>query len=418
MLSRCVRSFSSAPVAKLGLEGLAQRTVLRGQNVLVRLDLNVPLSKEDGSTITDDTRLQAVVPTLQYLRNAGARTVIATHMGRPKGKVNPAMSSQLIGDALANCVGGGASVSVANDCIGDDVKAQAQSLSDGDILLLENVRFHDSETENDSAFAAALAEASGAKIYVNDAFGTAHRAHASTEGVTAHMEHKAAGFLMEKELDYLIGAVEAPKKPMVAIVGGAKVSTKVPVIESLLGKCDTVVVSGGMIFTFYKAMGLNVGDSLIENDLVDLAGDLMKKAEAAGVKLYLPTDVVAATKFDNDAPSSVVPVDAIQSGTMGLDIGPDSIRDISDLISSAQTVVWNGPMGVFEMSNYAKGTFAVAQALADSACISIVGGGDSVAAVKKSGLAPQMSHISTGGGASLELLEGKVLPGVAALDTA
>lgn len=230
------------------------------------------------------------------------------------------------------------------------------------------------------------------------------------------MKHKAGGMLMEKELTYLSGAVDHPKRPLVAIVGGAKVSTKVPVIESLIGKCDTIVVSGGMIFTFYKALGLSVGNSLVEEDLVELASDLMKKADAAGVKLYLPTDVVAAEKFDNDAPSSVVSVKAIPDGTMGLDIGPDSIKDISDIIDNARTVIWNGPMGVFEMPNYAKGTFAVAQALADSDAISIVGGGDSVAAVKKSGLAPKMSHISTGGGASLELLEGKVLPGVAALD--
>jgi len=421
MLSRFARSFTTSAVprsgaAKLGLEGLAQRTSLRGQNILVRLDLNAPLSKEDGVTITDDTRLRAVVPTLQFLREAGARTVIATHMGRPKGERNPNMSSVLIGDALADCVGGGASVKVAADCIGDTVKSEAANLTDGEILLLENVRFHNEETKNEANFAAALADASGASIYVNDAFGTAHRAHASTAGVTAHMEHKAAGFLMQKELDYLIGAVESPKRPLVAIVGGAKVSTKVPVIESLLGKCDSVIVSGGMIFTFYKALGYNVGNSLVEEDLIPLATELMAKAKAAGVELYLPTDVVAASKFDNDADFSVVNVNAIPDGTMGLDIGPDSISHISNLIANSSTVIWNGPMGVFEMPNFAKGTFAVAQALADSECISIVGGGDSVAAVKKSGLAPKMSHISTGGGASLELLEGKVLPGVAALD--
>ena len=289
----------------------------------------------------------------------------------------------------------------------------------GSVVLLENVRFHKGETKNHEDFAKALATSSGANAYVNDAFGTAHRAHASTEGVVKHIDGPAAGgVLMEKELVYIKGAIDAPKRPLTAILGGAKVSTKIPVIESMLDKCDNVLVGGGMIFTFYKAQGHSVGGSLIEEDYIDRARDLLAKAEAKGVKFLLPKDVVVADKFAADAAFKNVGVDGIPDGWLGLDVGPESAKEFSDVVSSSKTVVWNGPMGVFEFDNFAKGTFAVADALGSLDGITIIGGGDSVAAVEKAGLASKMSHISTGGGASLELLEGKVLPGVAALDDA
>jgi len=308
-----------------------------------------------------------------------------------------------------------------DEIIGDKVKKASAGMSSGGVLLLENVRFNKGETKNDPAFAEALAVSSGAKLYVNDAFGTAHRAHASTAGVCKHMTYSAAGFLMEKELKFLKGAVDEPVQPMAAIIGGAKVSTKVPVIESLLGKCQHIFVGGGMIFTFYKALGLKVGSSMVEEDLVEMAGELIKKAKAKGVNFYLPTDVVIADKFAADAASKVVSVKDIPDGWMGLDIGPQSIAEFSGVLEGCKTVVWNGPMGVFEFPAFAKGTLGVAQALAkatDKGATTIVGGGDSVSAVEKAGLGPKMSHISTGGGASLELLEGKVLPGVIALSDA
>jgi len=303
--------------------------------------------------------------------------------------------------------------------MGDDVKKVCGSMPKGGVVLLENVRFHKGETKNHEDFAKALATSSGANAYVNDAFGTAHRAHASTEGVVKHIDGPAAGgVLMEKELVYIKGAIDAPKRPLTAILGGAKVSTKIPVIESMLDKCDNVLVGGGMIFTFYKAQGHSVGGSLIEEDYIDMARDLLAKAEAKGVKFLLPKDVVVADKFAADASFKNVGVDGIPDGWLGLDVGPESAKEFSDVVSSSKTVVWNGPMGVFEFDNFAKGTFAVADALGSLDGITIIGGGDSVAAVEKAGLASKMSHISTGGGASLELLEGKVLPGVAALDDA
>ncbi|RWW10963.1 hypothetical protein GW17_00025453 [Ensete ventricosum] len=308
---------------------------------------------------------------------------------------------------------------MANDCIGEEVEKLISALPDGGVLLLENVRFYKEEEKNDPEFAKKLA--SLADLYVNDAFGTAHRAHASTEGVTKYLKPSVAGFLMQKELDYLVGAVANPKKPFAAIVGGSKVSTKIGVIESLLGKVDVIILGGGMIFTFYKAQGYSVGSSLVEEDKLNLATTLLEKAKSKGVSLLLPTDVVVADKFAADAESKIVPASGIPDGWMGLDIGPDSIKSFSGTLESTKTIIWNGPMGVFEYEKFAVGTEAIAKKLADlsgSGVTTIIGGGDSVAAVEKAGLAAKMSHISTGGGASLELLEGKTLPGVLALDDA
>jgi phosphoglycerate kinase len=373
-------------------------------------------------TVTDDTRLRAIIPTAKYLLDKGANVILCSHFGRPKGEIietgkngrlNPIVKPL---EALLGC-----SVLKMDDCIGPEVEAAAAKLttggSGGNVMLLENTRFYVGETKNDPVLAAGLGKL--ADYFVMDAFGTAHRAHSSTAGVTEHMKLNAAGFLMEKELKYLIGAVEAPVRPMMAIVGGAKVSTKIPVIESLLDKCDVILIGGGMIFTFYKAMGYSIGASLVEEDMVDLARTLMAKAEEKGVKLILPTDVVLADKFDNDSNTAIAKVTDIQGEWMGLDIGPETIETFRTEIGLANTIVWNGPMGVFEMSNFATGTNEVAQMLADATAdrgaITIVGGGDSVAAINAAGLGDKVSHISTGGGASLELLEGKVLPGVAAL---
>jgi len=415
-LSAQASAASAAGGAKLGLEGLAAKVDLASSRVLIRLDLNVPLSKEDGTTITDDTRLRAVVPTMKYLTDAGARVVVATHIGRPKGRPDPAFSVAPVVGRFSELLD--VDVVRTDDCIGDDVAKACAAAPAGGVVLLENVRFHAGETRNDSFFAAALAGSSGADAYVNDAFGTAHRAHASTAGVVGNIDGPAAGgFLMEKELRYIKAAVDAPNRPLTAILGGAKVSTKIPVIEFMLDKCDSVLIGGGMIFTFYKAMGHSVGASLVEEDMVPLAADLMAKAKAKGVALLLPSDVVVADRFAADAENATVGVDAIPDGWLGLDVGPETAKTFCDTVAASKTIVWNGPMGVFEFEAFSKGTFAVAKALADADdATTIIGGGDSVAAVEKAGLAGAMSHISTGGGASLELLEGKVLPGVAALD--
>ena len=414
------RSFTSSGVrrGKLGLEGLASKVDLGSSRVLIRLDLNVPLSKHDGVTITDDTRLRAVVPTMNFLKEQGAQVVVATHIGRPKGEPDAKFSVAPIVGRFSELLD--TDVVKVDDCVGDDVAQACGAMPAGGVVLLENVRFHKGETKNFDDFAAALAGSCGATAYVNDAFGTAHRAHASTEGVVKFIDGPAAGgYLMEKELVYIKGAIDDPKRPLTAILGGAKVSTKIPVIESMLDKCDNVLVGGGMIFTFYKAMGHSVGASLIEEDMVPMAKDLIAKAEAKGVNFLLPTDVVVADKFAADAENKVVPVDGIPDGWLGLDVGPATQATFSATAAASTTVVWNGPMGVFEFDAFSKGTFGVADALAaNESAITIIGGGDSVAAVEKAGLADKMSHISTGGGASLELLEGKVLPGVAALDDA
>ncbi|WOK94745.1 phosphoglycerate kinase, cytosolic-like [Canna indica] len=387
---------------------------LKGKKVFVRVDLNVPL--DENQKITDDTRVRAAVPTIKYLMQRGARVILCSHLGRPKG-VTPKYSLKPLVPRLSELLG--VNVEMANDCIGEEVEKLVAALPDGGVLLLENVRFYKEEEKNDPEFAKKLA--SLADLYVNDAFGTAHRAHASTEGVTKFLKPAVAGFLMQKELDYLVGAVANPKKPFAAIVGGSKVSSKIGVIESLLEKVDILLLGGGMIFTFYKAQGYSVGSSLVEEDKLGLATSLLEKAKSKGVSLLLPTDVVAADKFAADANSMVVPASGIPDGWMGLDIGPDSIKTFSESLDTTKTIIWNGPMGVFEFEKFAAGTDAIAKKLAELSAVgvtTIIGGGDSVAAVEKAGLADKMSHISTGGGASLELLEGKPLPGVLALDDA
>ncbi|KAM0950800.1 putative phosphoglycerate kinase [Dioscorea sansibarensis] len=387
---------------------------LKSKRVFVRVDLNVPL--DENLNITDDTRVRAAVPTIKYLMEHGARVILSSHLGRPKG-VTPKYSLKPLVPRLSELLG--VNVEMANDCIGEEVEKMVAALPDGGVLLLENVRFHKEEEKNDPEFSKKLA--SLADLYVNDAFGSAHRAHASTEGVAKFLKPAVAGFLMQKELDYLVGAVANPKKPFAAIVGGSKVSTKIGVIESLLEKVDILILGGGMIFTFYKAQGYSVGSSLVEEDKLDLATALIEKAKTKGVSLLLPSDVVAADKFAADANSKVVPASGIPDGWMGLDVGPDSIKTFCETLDTTKTIIWNGPMGVFEFEKFASGTEAIAKKLAEltgKGVTTIIGGGDSVAAVEKAGLADKMSHISTGGGASLELLEGKSLPGVLALDDA
>jgi len=386
-----------------------------GKRVLVRVDFNVPL--DDAGKITDDTRVRAALPTIQDLTGKGAKVILASHFGRPKGKVVDSMRLTPVAVRLSELLG--KPVVKTDDCIGDEAAATVAAMNDGDVVLLENVRFYAEEEANDPEFSKKLA--SLADLYVNDAFGTAHRAHASTEGVTKFLSPSVAGYLIEKELQYLQAAIESPKRPLAAIVGGSKVSSKITVIETLLDKVDKLFIGGGMIFTFYKARGLSVGKSLVEDDKLDLASALEAKAKDKGVELLLPTDVVLADNFAPDANSQTVSVDAIPDGWMGLDIGPDSVAAFQKALATCQSVIWNGPMGVFEFDKFAAGTKAIAETLATltpKGVTTIIGGGDSVAAVEKVGVADQMSHISTGGGASLELLEGKVLPGIAALDEA
>jgi len=386
---------------------------LSGKRVLVRADFNVPL---DNGSITDDTRIRAALPTIQDLASKGAKVILCSHFGRPKG-VTEKLRLTPVAVRLSELLG--KEVKKTDDCIGDEVAATVAAMQDGDVLLLENVRFYPEEEANDPEFAKKLA--SVADLYVNDAFGTAHRAHASTEGVTKYLSPSVAGFLMEKELQYLGSAIDNPQRPLAAIIGGSKVSSKIGVIEKLLEKCDKLLLGGGMVFTFYKARGLNVGKSLVEDDKLELAKSLEAKAKERGVTFLLPTDVVVADKFAADANTQTVPVESIPEGWMGLDIGPDSVKTFQDALADCKTVIWNGPMGVFEMEKFAAGTEGIAHSLAgltQTGTTTIIGGGDSVAAVEQLNLGEQMSHISTGGGASLELLEGKELPGVAALDEA
>ncbi|MEA5536129.1 phosphoglycerate kinase [Crocosphaera sp. XPORK-15E] len=387
---------------------------LTGKRVLVRVDFNVPL---DGATITDDTRIRAALPTIKDLISKGAKVILCSHMGRPKGKVVPSMSLASVAARLSELLG--QPVVMCDDCVGDSVTAAIAKLENGQVAMLENLRFHDEEEGNDPEFAKKLA--ANADLYVNDAFGTAHRAHASTEGVTHYLSPSVAGYLIEKELTYLQAAIENPQRPLAAIIGGSKVSSKIGVIETLLEKCDKLLIGGGMIFTFYKARGLSVGKSLVEEDKLELAKSLEAKAKEKGVQFLLPTDVVLADNFAKDANSKIASIENIEDGWMGLDIGPDSIKVFEDALADCKAVIWNGPMGVFEFDKFAAGTDAIAHTLAGltaTGTTTIIGGGDSVAAVEKVGVADKMSHISTGGGASLELLEGKVLPGIAALDEA
>ncbi len=402
-------------MSKLSLSSL-DKSKLEGKKVLVRVDFNVPLN--DSGQITDDTRIRAAIPTIKYLINNSAKVILAAHFGRPKGKVNEKMRltpvAARLGDILEQ------KVNLTESCIGEEALDKSNSLNNGDVLLLENVRFYEAEEKNDLDFAKNLA--SHADMYVNDAFGAAHRAHASTQGVTQFLEPAVAGFLLEKELKYLQGAIDAPQRPLAAIVGGSKVSSKIGVLDSLLDKCDKIIIGGGMIFTFYQARGLDVGKSLVEEDKLELARNLEAKAKTKGVELLLPSDVLLANEFSPDAESKVSKIDSISGDWMGLDIGPQSIKVFQNALAECKTIIWNGPMGVFEFDKFAEGTNAIATTLADLSSFSevctIIGGGDSVAAVEKAGLAEKMSHISTGGGASLELLEGKTLPGVAALKDA
>ena len=379
-----------------------------GKKAIVRVDFNVPLN-ENGE-ITDDTRIRGALPTLKHILEAGGALIIMSHMGKPKGKVNPKLSLGQIKDAVAKALGV-EEVKFAPDC----AKAQeaAAALKMGEVLLLENTRFDPREEKNDPEFSKELA--SMADVYVSDAFGAVHRAHASTAGVADYLP-AYCGFLVEKELTALGGAIDDPKRPLVAVLGGAKVADKLAVIENLLKKADTLVIGGGMAFTFLKAKGYETGDSLLDAEKVDYCKNMLAKAEESGVKLLLPVDVVVADRFAADAESKVVAAPAIPAGWQGLDIGPETQKLFAEAVKSAGTVIWNGPMGVFEFPQFAKGTLAVAKAVADSGAVSIVGGGDSVSAVTKLGFADKMTHISTGGGASLEFLEGKELPGIAALN--
>jgi len=386
---------------------------VKGKRVLVRVDFNVPLDKKSGA-IRDDTRIRASLPTIQHLVSKGARVVLMSHLGRPDGKVVPAMSLAPCAQRLSELLN--KPVAMAKDCIGPEVEAQAEALQDGDILLLENLRYHPEEEANEAGFAKQLA--SLGELYVNDAFGTAHRAHASTEGVTRFLSPCAAGLLMLKEMEYLGKALESPERPFVAILGGSKISGKIDVIENLLDKVDTLLIGGGMMYTFYKAKGFEVGKSLLEAEKVELARSVMEKAKEKGRRFVLPVDVLVSDSLEPTAQTKVVAATAIPEDWYGVDIGPESIKAFSVEIQKAKTVVWNGPLGIFETEAFAQGTLAIAKALAEATkkdVTTIVGGGDSAAAVAKAGLEDQVSHVSTGGGASLEFLEGKTLPGVAAL---
>lgn len=379
-----------------------------GKKVLVRCDFNVPL--DENRKITDNRRIVAALPTIQYLLEHNAKVILCSHLGRPKGEAKPEFSLDVVAKELSRLLG--KEVALAKDVIGESAKELTNKMKEGDVVLLENVRFHREETDNDPEFAKELA--SMAEIYVNDAFGTAHRAHASTEGVS-HYLPAVCGFLIEKEIKFMGGALENPKKPFVAILGGAKVSDKIGVIENLLDKVDTLIIGGGMAYTFFKAQGHSIGNSICEEDKVNLAKELMEKAKQKGVKIVLPVDNHITTDYSNDTEDKIVNSDDIPDGWEGLDIGPKSIKLFEENLKNAKTIIWNGPLGVCEFPKYEVGTKEVAKAIAKTDSISIVGGGDSAAAIEKLGLAKEFSHISTGGGASLEFLEGKTLPGIACL---
>ncbi len=381
---------------------------VKGKKVLVRCDFNVKM--EDG-VITSDKRIVASLPTIKYLLDHGAKLILCSHLGRPKGEFKPEFSLAPVAKRLGELLG--LEVKMAKDVVGESAQALAADLKEGEVLLLENVRFHAEETKNDPEFAKKLA--SLAEIYVNDAFGSAHRAHASTTGVADYLP-AVCGFLIQKELQYIGGALENPKRPLVAILGGAKVSDKIGVITNLMEKVDTLIVGGGMAYTFFAALGHSVGTSLLEADKIDLAKEMMDKAKAKGVKFLIPIDNVIGKEYKADTEYTIVDSDDIPDGWMGLDIGPKSTELFANAVKDAGTVIWNGPMGVSEWEHFANGTIGVATAIAESDAISIIGGGDSAAAIQKLGFADKMSHISTGGGASLEFLEGKELPGVAALN--
>ena len=382
---------------------------VKGTRCLVRVDFNVPI--DENGKVTDDNRIVGALPTINYLRDHGAKVILCSHLGRPKGTFNLKYSLRPVAVRLAEL---GVPVVFAEDVIGESAKAAVAAMKDGDVVLLENLRFHIEEEKNDDSFAKALA--SFGEVYVDDAFGTSHRAHASTAGVVKYIKPAVAGFLVAKELDIMGKALENPERPFVAVLGGSKVSDKIGVIDNLITKVDVLLIGGAMAYTFFKAEGLEVGTSLCEPDKTELAASLLKKAKERGVEFILPVDTVVATEFKADAPFKTVPSDAIPSDMMGMDIGEKTAALFAEKIKTAKTVVWNGPMGVFEMENFAAGTKAVATAIAQSDCVSIVGGGDSAAAVTQMGFKDKITHISTGGGASLEFLEGLELPGIACLD--
>ena len=384
---------------------------VKGKRVLVRCDFNVPL--DENRNITDDTRIVGALPTIEYLIKNGAKVILCSHLGKPKGEAVPELSLAPVAKALSEKLGKTVVFAADATVVGENAKKAVSEMKDGDVVLLENTRYRAEETKNIDDFSKELA--SLADVFVNDAFGTAHRAHCSNVGVTKYLPVAACGYLIQKEIQFLGNAVNNPVRPLVAILGGSKVSSKISVINNLLEKVDTLIIGGGMAYTFMKAQGLSIGTSLLEKDFLDYAKDMMKKAEEKGVKLLIPIDSVEASEYSNDAEIKLAE-GGIDDGFMGLDIGPKSIALFSDALKSAKTVVWNGPMGVFEMSNFAKGTNAIAQVLAELDATTVIGGGDSVAAVNKAGLADKMSHISTGGGASLEFLEGKDLPGIVAIN--
>jgi phosphoglycerate kinase len=401
-------------MAKLSIRDIE----LANKRVFIRVDFNVPLT-EDGSTITDDTRIVATLPTIEYALRHKAKVILASHLGRPKGKPSAKYSMRPVVDRLRELLdkhlGDGVNVAFAPDCVGEIAEEMARQLESGQVLLLENLRFHAEEEANDPEFAKKLAKL--AEIYVNDAFGAAHRAHASTEGITHYLKPAVAGLLMEKEINYLGKALGAPEKPFIAIIGGSKISGKIDVIQNLLDKVDTLVIVGGMAYTFQRALGVKTGKSLVEEDRIEMAKGALEKAKAKGVKLMLPVDNILADKFDAEAKTQGWDTSKdFPEDWQGLDIGPKTVKAIEDVVAAAKTIVWNGPAGVFEFARFAVGTNAIARAVAaNRAATSIIGGGDSVSAINQAGVADQITHISTGGGASLEFLEGKKLPGVEAL---
>jgi phosphoglycerate kinase len=386
---------------------------LKNKKVLVRVDFNVPL--DENQNITNDIRIRASLPTIKKIISEGGMAILMSHLGRPKGGKDPKFSMKPTAVRLGELLG--KEVKFVDDCIGEEVKAVVSSMKPGDVTVLENVRFHAGETKNDPELSKELATLGD--VYINDAFGSAHRAHSSTEGVTKFVSVSAAGYLMKKELDYLGFALADPKRPYCAVLGGAKISGKIDVINNLFDKVDTLIIGGGMAFTFFKAMGKEIGKSLLEEEKLELAGDILNKVKNSKVKFLLPVDVIVAEEFKNESPSEAVSVENIPVNKMGLDIGPETVKLFSDELLKSKTIVWNGPMGVFEMENFAKGTIAIANVLAEATkngSVTIIGGGDSAAAISKAGLEDKVSHVSTGGGASLKFLEGKTLPGVAALN--
>ena len=383
---------------------------VKGKKVLVRCDFNVPL--DENGNITDNTRITAALPTIKYLMDQGAKVVLCSHLGRPKGEVNQKYSLKPVAEELTDLLD--TDVKFAGDVTGSSAKSTTEALSNGDVALLENVRFDPREEKNDDTLAMELADLSDG-IYVNDAFGTAHRAHSSTEGVSHHVNESVAGLLMEKEIEFLGGTLDNPEKPFVAILGGAKVSDKIGVIENLLDKVDEILIGGGMAFTFFKAQGYDIGNSICEEDKVEEAKKIMRKAKEAGVTINLPKDVRVSKEFSNEAPDKTVDSSNIPEGYQGLDIGPKTVMEFANELKDAKTILWNGPLGVCEMPKYSIGTERVAESIANTEAVSVVGGGASVAAIKKLGLEDEFTHLSTGGGASLELLEGKQLPGLVCL---